>query len=228
MEEIEENWIPFEEGLKENRGFYLVRDDEEIVCWCTTEYLTDNNEIEVGIATREEYKRRGFALLVGSATAEYCLSKYKSVGWHCTTTNIGSYKTAEKIGYKRVKEYKKAAAIINQVDNWVINGFLKSVSKKYDETIKWYEKIIDAVNKETIDYLESYYLQGEFPIENVYFRTSTFYSALGNKKKAVDFLRKAIESGFKEEDQLLKSELLMPLHGTEEWDELIQLMRKNR
>ncbi len=27
MEEIEEDWKPFEEGLKENRGFYLVRDD---------------------------------------------------------------------------------------------------------------------------------------------------------------------------------------------------------
>ena len=48
------------------------------------------------------------------------------------------------------------------------------------------------------------------------------------KKKTVDYLRRAIESGFKEEYQLLKSELLKPLHGTEEWNELIQLMRKNR
>jgi len=228
IEEIEENWLPLEEGLKENRGFYLVRELEELVCWCTTEYLTDDNEIEIGIATREEYQRRGFASIVGSATAEYCLTKYKSVGWHCTTTNIGSHKTAEKIGYKRMREYKKAAAYINQVDNWVVNGFLKSQDKDYEETINWYKKIIDAANEETAEYLESYFLQGEFPIERVYFRISTFYSVLGNKKKAVDYLRRAIEIGFKEEDQLLESKLLEPLHGTEVWNELIQLMRKNK
>ncbi|MFW9827247.1 MAG: GNAT family N-acetyltransferase [Candidatus Thorarchaeota archaeon] len=226
MEEIKENWMPFEEGLKENRGFYLVRENSEIVCWCTTEYLTDDNEIEVGIATREEYQRRGFASIVGSATAEYCLRKYKSVGWHCTTTNIGSYKTAEKIGYKRVKDYKKFGAYFNQVDNWVVNGFLKFQSKEYKEAIRWYEKIIGAASKETSEYLESYYVQREFLLE-IYFRLSTFYCRLGNKKKAVEYLKRTIENGYKEEDQLLKSELLKPLHGTEEWNELIRLIRKN-
>ncbi|MHA2038510.1 MAG: GNAT family N-acetyltransferase [Promethearchaeota archaeon] len=228
IEEIEENWIPFEEGLKENRGYYLVREDEEIVCWCTTEYLTDDKDIEVGIATREEYQKRGFASIIGSATAEYCLTKYKSIGWHCTTNNIGSYKTAEKIGYERVRKYTKAIAMFNQVDNWVVNGFFKSQSKEYEETIKWYEKIIEAATEETKDYLESYYLQGEFPIKSLYFRISTFYSRLGNRKKAIDYLRRAIKNGFKEEDQLLNNKLLKPLHGTEEWDELIQLIRKNQ
>ncbi len=228
IEEIEENWLPLEEGLKENRGFYLIRDMEEIVSWCTTEYLTDDNKIEIGIATREEYQRRGFATIVGSATAEYCLKKYGSVGWHCVNTNIGSYKTAEKIGYKRIREYKIAAVFINQVDNWVVNGFVKSQDKDYESSINWYKKIIDAANDETAEYLESYFLQGEFPIEGVYFRIGTFYSALGNKKKAVEYLRRAIEIGFNEEKQLLESNLLKPLHGTEVWNELIQLMSKNR
>jgi RimJ/RimL family protein N-acetyltransferase len=226
IKEIEENWLPFELGLIENRGFYLVREDEEIVSWCTTEYLTDDNEIEVGIATRDEYQGRGFASIVGSATAEYCLTKYKSVGWHCTSTNIGSFKTAEKIGYRRITEYIKAASIINQVDNWVINGFLKSRVKQYKETIEWYENIIEAANKNTVEYQESRYLQGEFPIEMVYFRTSTFYSAMGSKKKAFEYLRRAIKSGFKDEDQLHKSKLLKLLHGTEEWDKLLHLMRE--
>ena len=189
--------------------------------------MTDDNEIEVGIATREEYQKRGFASIVGSATAEYCLVNYKSVGWHCTDINIGSQKTAEKIGYEKVREYKKAIARINQVDNWVEHGFLKSQNKEYEETIKWYEKIIEAANEKATEYLESDYLQGEFPIESVYFRTSTFYSVLGKKKIAVDYLRKAIERGFQKEEQLLKNEFLKSLHGTAEWNELIQLMRNN-
>ncbi|NVM43430.1 MAG: GNAT family N-acetyltransferase [Candidatus Lokiarchaeota archaeon] len=225
IEEIEENWFPLEDGLKENRGFYLVREQEEIVCWCTTEYLTADNEIEVGIATREEYQRKGFASIIGSATAEFCLEKYKSVGSHFGITNVGSYKTAEKIGYEKIREYKKAAAFINQVDNWVANGFQKSRNKDYEESISWYEKIVDAANKETTEYLESYYLNGEFPIERVCFRISTFFSALGNIQKAVDYLRKAIEIGFKEKEELLECKLLEPLHGTEEWNKMIQLMR---
>ena len=31
IEEIEENWLPFEKNLNENRGFYLVHNNEEIV-----------------------------------------------------------------------------------------------------------------------------------------------------------------------------------------------------
>lgn len=122
---------------------------------------------------------------------------------------------------------KNAGACINQVDNWVVNGFLKSQSKEYEETIIWYQKIIDAADEETADYLKSYFLQGEFPIEKVHFRISTYYSVLGDKKKAADYLRRAIEIGFKEEEELLKSKFLEPLHGTEEWEELIQLMRTN-
>ncbi len=126
---LKKHWFPFEECLKENRGFLLIREDDEIVSFCTQEFLTEENDIEMNIATKAEYRRRGFASIVGSATAEICLSRYDSVGWHCTSTNIGSYKTAEKIGYERIKEHKGVLAYINHVDNWILNGFLKSQNK---------------------------------------------------------------------------------------------------
>ena len=124
------HWFPFEEGLKDIRGFLLVREDKEIVCFCILGYLTADNDIEVyGIGTKAEYRRRDFASIVGAATAEYCLPIYKSIRWVCTSTNVGSYKTAEKIGYEKIGEYKRAIAYNNQVNNWVVNGFLQSISK---------------------------------------------------------------------------------------------------
>ncbi|MFW9820718.1 MAG: GNAT family N-acetyltransferase [Candidatus Thorarchaeota archaeon] len=224
IEEIKENWVPFEEGLKEKRGFYLVKENSEIVSWCTTEYLTEDNCIEVGIATREEYQGRGFASIVGSATAEYCLSKYKSLGWHCLATNIGSYKTAEKIGYERVREYKKAAAYINQVDNWVVNAFLKVQVDEYKEAIKWYEKVVDAANKETLEFIESYYVQGDF-LAKIYFRMSVFYCILGDMNATTQYLEKVVESGLQDEAQIFRDDLLKSLHGTDEWNKIIQLLR---
>ena len=124
------HWFPFEEGLKEPRGYLLMREDKEIVSFCNPGYLTEDNDIEVyGIGTFAEYRRKGFASIVGAAAAEYCLPRYKSIRWVCTSTNIGSYKTAEKIGYERIGEYKRARAYTNQVNNWVSNGFLHSINK---------------------------------------------------------------------------------------------------
>ena len=124
------HWFPYEEGLKDIRGFLLVREDKEIVSFCILGFLTEDNDIEVfSIGTIGKYRRRGFASIVGAATVEYCLSKYKSIKWVCTSTNVGSYKTAEKIGYERIGEYKRARAYTNQVNSWVSNGFLQSINK---------------------------------------------------------------------------------------------------
>jgi tetratricopeptide (TPR) repeat protein len=124
------HWFPFEEGLKDIRGFLLVREDQEVVSFCVLGYLTKDNDIEVnGIGTLGEYRRRDFASIVGAATVEYCLPKYKTIRWVCSSTNVGSYKTAERIGYERIGEYKRARAYTNLVNSWVVNGFLRSISK---------------------------------------------------------------------------------------------------
>ncbi len=155
--EIEECWTPLEENLIEIRGFYLLKDNKEIVSWCTTEYLTLENDIEVGVATREEYRGKGFATIVGSATAECCLSKYSSVGWHCAKRNIGSVKTAEKIGFRRKKEYRNIGCTFNIVDNLVINGLIYSEKGMFEEALKFYQKLLELFEAEHEDFASSYY-----------------------------------------------------------------------
>ena len=208
IEEILENWEPLGEGLKENRGFYLVKEDDEIVAWCTTEYLTETNDIEVGIATKSEYQRRDFASIVGSATAEYCLARYKSVGWHCTQRNVGSFKTAEKIGFERIMEYRKASYVFNKVDLWVIKAYFARMDENYPEAIDFYNQIIEASHDQTVDFKESYYINSDFPIKLVYFRISSCYAAIENKEKSTEFLEKAISNGYKDKEQFLDSDLL--------------------
>ena len=123
------HWFPFEECLKEPRGYLLVREDKEIASFCNLGYFTEDNNIEIyGIGAFAKYRRRGFASIVGAATVEYCLPRYKSIRWICTSTNVGSYKTAEKIGFERVGDYKQVRASTNQVNSWVVNSFLKSIN----------------------------------------------------------------------------------------------------
>ena len=225
MEEIEENWKPFEKGLQEIRGFYLVRNNEEIVAWCTTEYLTDANEIEVGIATKEAYQRKGFAFIVGSATAEYCIPKYKSVGWHCASTNIGSFKTAEKIGYEKKEEYIQIGYIINYVDALIVKGYDFFIKKNFEEAFRFFTQVLERSESPDEEFETSWYLnEGGFTFDRFLFRMASICAGMKEKEKTFVFLNKAIKEGFDDLEHLHNDELLSCFQDTDEWREIIQIM----
>ena len=224
IEEIEESWLPFEEHLKENKGFYLVRDNQEIVSWCTLEYLTDDNEIEVGIATKPEYQKKGFASIVGLATAEYALKKYKSVGWNCSANNMGSWKTAEKIGYERHTEYTKAGCFFNRIDNWVVHGFTEASKKNYQEAIEWYERVLKAFVDKDPEFEGVVIIREEFPLSMFIFRLSTYYAAITDIMESFKYLRMSLEYGFNNKSTLEEDELLKVLHDKNEWEEILNLL----
>ena len=227
IEEIEENWLPFEENLKEIKGFYLVKEDKEIVAWCTLEYLTDENEIEVGIATREEYRKKGFATIVGSATAEYALTKYKSVGWNCSISNVGSWKTAEKIGYELQMQYTKAGCFFNKIDNWIVHGFTQAGNKNYEKALEWYEKVLQAFFEKDSDFKDSVLTGEYFPMRRLMFRLASYYAALGDKKNSFKNLQLALDNGFDDRKLLEEDELLKSLHNDKQWQELLLEMKEN-
>ena len=223
IEEIEENWKPFEVGLEENRGFYLVNDNEEIVAWCTTEYLTDDNEIEVGIATKKEYQKKGFAFIVGSATAEYCISKYKSVGWHCSSTNIGSVKTAEKIGYEKKKEYPQIVYVFNKIDALISQGYECFLKKNYEEAFRFFNQVLEISKSPNGEFITSWYLnEGGFTFDRFLFRMASICAGMNEREKTFYLLNKAVDEGFNNLEHLQNDELFQSFHKMEKWKEIIQ------
>lgn len=91
-------WQSAERYLRDGIGFCLV-DNDSIASWCTTDYVIDNN-CELYIETFEGYKKKGYASLVASAVIEECIRRNYITHWHCWETNIGSVKTAEKVGFE--------------------------------------------------------------------------------------------------------------------------------
>jgi len=229
VEEIEENWLPFEDNLKEIRGFYIEKNNKEIVSWCAIEYLTEDNEVEVGIATRQEYRKLGLALGVGSATAEYCLSKYKSIGWHCSVNNIASIKLAEKIGFKAAKNYMKVACFFNKYDNLIVHGYYKFLNKKYKEAIKCYTQVIDAHTQDVEDIRSSVYLtKWGFTIDKLLLEVAIIYAAQGRVDEALVRIRLSIEQGYEDIEAFDKEENFKNLHNQKEWEELRKAILKNK
>lgn len=61
---------------------------------------------EIGIRTDMTFRRRGLAALVVAGMVDACLAQgITTIGWHCLRTNIGSRRTAEKVGFAHVADY---------------------------------------------------------------------------------------------------------------------------
>ena len=66
---------------------------------------SSENSCELGIETFEGFKRKGYAGTICSVTInELFKLGYNKLNWHCHSNNIGSSKTALKLGFKQVDE----------------------------------------------------------------------------------------------------------------------------
>ena len=100
---ITQRWKNTADFLKRAFCFYIVKDSKEIVSFAMTDWATENYII-MGIDTDEKYRKQGFASIVSAAAAEYCISRDIDLRWFCSSENIGSWKTAEKVGFKKIVE----------------------------------------------------------------------------------------------------------------------------
>jgi RimJ/RimL family protein N-acetyltransferase len=87
-------------------GFGLcLTDGETIVTRCLTD-CTSGSRCEIGIWTDPTYRRRGLAAATVAAMVEHCLSEgFEQIGWHCLENNLGSIRTAERVGFSKVLGY---------------------------------------------------------------------------------------------------------------------------
>ncbi len=204
LEEIESMWNNTQEFFDLGGGFCVLNKEREIIAWCTLEYPGEES-IECGVATKEEYRQRGFAFLVSCATCSYALEKYKKVGWHCIKENIGSAKTAEKIGFLKKEEYQVAIKWLNQVDNLINEATTRYFEKEYVKAIDFYLKIEEKMFISSEEWVESFFVINKFfSIERLYYRLSSSYAGIGLKEDAFKYLEKAINNNYNNEEELQK------------------------
>lgn len=79
-------------------GFSLLC-NKKIATTAYSAFIHDN-KLELGIETIPEFRGKGFAQLACSALIDYCIVKDYEPIWACRLENTGSYKLAEKLGFK--------------------------------------------------------------------------------------------------------------------------------
>lgn len=86
-----------------NRGMGVVVTDNGMVVSGAASYTVYNEGIEIEIDTRQDYRRRGLALICGAKLILECINVGLYPSWDAQ--NKGSVALAEKLGYHFDKEY---------------------------------------------------------------------------------------------------------------------------
>ena len=106
---LEENWSSYFvnnfDSAKDftNRGIgYVILDNETIVSGASS-YSIYNKGVEIEIATREEYRNRGLAYIIGAKLILECTKRGLYPSWDAA--NLTSVGLATRLGYKYVGPY---------------------------------------------------------------------------------------------------------------------------
>lgn len=97
-------WISAENFLSKGFGFCIVK-NQDLVSACNTYYVSEGRA-EIDIATKEAYRRMGFASVTCRAFIHHCLQQGIEPIWDCDNGNTYSKVLAEKLGFRGVETYE--------------------------------------------------------------------------------------------------------------------------
>jgi len=211
FEKIPTYWGAVDHFLAKGAGFCVVHQNKA-VSWCIADCAA-GSQIDVGIMTAPAYRRRGLAAVAAAATVEHCLSHgFTSVGWHCEQENVGSWKTAEKVGFQRTREYVYYYYIFGQPDHFAQLARSCFNRGEYERTVQYME--------------QAFALRADHP-DYYYMRAAEAWGALGNREMALKYLNRAIDSGWTNLHHTSQVESFHLLHGTAEWKATLARMPKD-
>ncbi len=101
-------WNSYDDFNQFGGGFTLMLDNHIPASTAFASFVLDN-KLEIGIETAKDYHGMGYGALTCSALIDFCLAAGLEPVWSCNSTNIGSRKLAEKLGfveYKRIPYYR--------------------------------------------------------------------------------------------------------------------------
>lgn len=209
--DVSEMWWTEENFLAKGVSFVIIHEGE-VVTWCTPDCVA-GDRIDVGIFTQRTHRRKGLAAVAVAATVEYCLNHgFSAIGWHCNIINVGSWKTAEKVGFKRNREYAYYWFMYDPIDNLAELGLYYYELGDYAKTVKNFEQV--------------FLLRDKNP-DDCYHLVASAYALLGNKQKAIKYLQAAVDQGWKHVDRTKEQKEFSILHNTPEWEAVLARMAQN-
>ncbi|WDV47971.1 GNAT family N-acetyltransferase [Clostridiaceae bacterium M8S5] len=195
-----EAWTGIDDFLKNGFGFCIIKDDD-IVSWSLADFIVDD-KAEIGIETDESYQKKGFATKVVTECIKHCLSEeIKDIGWHCWDDNIGSQKTAEKVGFKLTRKYSVLFGWLNSLDNYLVHAYSCYQNKDYKEAAYLYNKAIEVIRIDENE-TKSSRIRREDNKYLFYYFSARADARNGHLDSALNKLQMAIENGLTDKKRI--------------------------
>jgi RimJ/RimL family protein N-acetyltransferase len=208
--DFEQVWWTVDNFLSRGISFVVLR-DREVVAWCTPDCVA-RDQMDVGVITHPAHRGRGLAAVAVAATVEHALRHgFSAVGWHCNADNVGSWKTAEKVGFERNREYAYYTYMCDPIDHLAELGWYYYRRGEYAKTVHYYEQVF-AQRGENPDYY--------------YHLAALAWALLGNRDMALQYLFAAADHGWTHAEWTKQQEAFSILHGTPEWDDVLSRMNQ--
>jgi RimJ/RimL family protein N-acetyltransferase len=178
--------------------------------WCLSEHR-GGKRCEVGIETAHAHRRRGLGAAMAIALVREARARgIEHLGWHCYARNVASAATALGAGYHKVCDYP---------------AFFGYYSEVYQLAVKGVIACEEGRTAEGLAVLRRAFARGTAP-DWAYFTAASACGALGEREGALAYLAQAIDGGFIHLEVIRNEERLGFLHGTREWQALIERARE--
>ena len=96
-------WRSDKEFLKNGKGYCVMYGDE--VASVAFSAAVSSNQVDIGIETAEAHRNKGLAVIAAKKMVEYVKSIHKEPVWDCNVANVGSRRTAERVGFEILAEH---------------------------------------------------------------------------------------------------------------------------
>jgi RimJ/RimL family protein N-acetyltransferase len=186
-------------------GFVALHGDE-VVAWVTVDAVVDGLG-DAGLFTLPAHRRRGLATAVTAAALEHALAHGLAINWTCAEGNLGSIRTAEKLGFERGDDYCFYMLCFDEAEHLAMLA---------------YHHLSEGRLRQAVDLLEQTFALEVGPPAWAYYDAATAWAALGKPDQALARLETAVDWGFQgfEDDDAFAS-----LHGLPGWEALLARTR---
>lgn len=190
-------------------GFVALYDDQVVAHAMIDCVVGDVGEI--GLLTHPAHRRRGLATATSAASIEYGLAHgLSSVVWDCYEHNVGSVRTAEKLGLERERDHTMYSFFFDEADHWCM--------------LAWHDAD-RGLYREALDTCERLFSEHAEPPWLAYMVAARAWAALDAPDTAFVHLHRAIDSGWDYAPDLESAEF-DGLRETPEWQVLVERLKE--
>ncbi len=169
---------------------------------------------DIGLVTDEAYQRRGLAAVTSAAAVAYGLERgLTAINWDCGATNIGSVRTAEKLGLELERTHTMYIIDFDEAWHAVTLAANRLDAKRYAEGVAICERAI---------------VQKEGTPPHAWYLAARGWAGLGDREKAFGMLHAVADKGWTAVEPLYSREEFAPLREAPEWAAVVAHIRQNQ